>query len=78
MTLAISAFTWASMAQEKDFVQYVETRQGTDSRFELSHGNTYPATGMPFGVHLWSPQTGRNGDGWKYQWEADKIRGFSQ
>lgn len=65
-------------AQETDLVQYAETRQGTDSKFELSRGNTYPATGMPFGMHLWSPQTGKNGEGWKYQWEADKIRGFCQ
>ena len=53
---------FAGIAQEKDLVQYVNTRQGTDSRFEMSRGNTYPATGMPFGVHLWSPQTGKNGE----------------
>ena len=69
---------FAGIAQEKDLVQYVNTRQGTDSRFEMSRGNTYPATGMPFGVHLWSPQTGKNGEGWKYQWSEDKIRGFCQ
>ena len=76
--LAMMLSAWTASAQENDLVQYVETRQGTDSRFELSRGNTYPATGMPFGVHLWSPQTGKNGEGWKYQWEADKIRGFCQ
>lgn len=76
-SVLLVAATFAS-AQEVDLVQYAETRQGTDSRFELSRGNTYPATGMPFGVHLWSPQTGKNGEGWKYQWEVNKIRGFSQ
>lgn len=61
-----------------DLTQYVDTRQGTNSDFSFSHGNTYPAIGMPFGMHLWSPQTGRNGDGWKYTYASDSIRGFSQ
>ena len=64
--------------QMKDLVQYVDTRQGTDSHFGLSYGNTYPATGMPYGMHLWSPQTGKNGDGFKYQYASGKIRGFCQ
>ena len=64
--------------QMKDLVQYVDTRQGTDSHFGLSYGNTYPATGMPYGMHLWSPQTGKNGDGFKYQYVSGKIRGFCQ
>ena len=65
-------------AQLKDLVQYVDTRQGTDSNFGLSYGNTFPATGMPYGMHLWSPQTGKNGDGFKYLYASDKIRGFGQ
>lgn len=65
-------------AQEKEPVQYVNTLQGTDSRFELSYGNTFPAAGLPFGMHLWSAQTGKNGDGWKYQYAANTIRGFQQ
>lgn len=31
-----------------DLTQFVDTRQGTDSDFGLSYGNTYPATGMPY------------------------------
>ncbi|UKK51051.1 GH92 family glycosyl hydrolase [Prevotella sp. E13-17] len=65
-------------ASADDLTHFVDTRQGTDSDFGLSRGNTYPATGMPFGMHLWSPQTGLNGDGWKYQWKADSLRGLSQ
>lgn len=67
-----------AQAQMKDLVKYVDTRQGTDSHFGLSYGNTFPATGMPYGMHLWSPQTGKNGDGFKYQYALDKIRGFGQ
>jgi predicted alpha-1,2-mannosidase len=29
-------------------------------------------------MNFWSPQTGRMGDGWMYQYSADKIRGFKQ
>ena len=65
-------------AQKGDLTHYVNTLQGTNSHFGLSHGNTFPATAMPFGVHMWTPQTGRNGDGFKYLYPADKIRGFGQ
>ena len=63
---------------QKPLVQYVSTLQGTDSKFELSWGNTFPATALPFAVHMWSPQTGLNGEGWKYQYSKDSIRGFQQ
>ena len=65
-------------AQQKDLVQYVNTLQGTDSNFGLSYGNTYPTTGMPYAMHTWSAQTGKNGEGWKYQYAENKIRGFAQ
>lgn len=61
-----------------DLVQYVNTLQGTNSSFEFSHGNTYPTTALPFGMHTWTPQTGENGSGWKYQYSKDEIRGFQQ
>lgn len=63
---------------QKQVVEYVNTLQGTDSKFELSWGNTFPATALPFAVHMWSPQTGINGDGWKYQYAKDSLRGFQQ
>lgn len=61
---------------EKDLVQYVNTLQGTNSTYELSWGNTYPTTAVPYPMNSWSPQTGKNGDGWKYQYSATTIRGF--
>jgi predicted alpha-1,2-mannosidase len=67
-----------SWGQSFEPVQYVNTRQGTDSNFDLSRGNTYPTTAMPYGMHVWSAQTGENGDGWKYQYSAERIRGFQQ
>jgi len=65
-------------AQDKNLVEYVNTLQGTDSHFGLSYGNTYPTTGMPYAMHTWSAQTGPNGEGWKYQYFVDSIRGFHQ
>jgi predicted alpha-1,2-mannosidase len=61
-----------------ELADYVNTLQGTNSRFELTHGNTFPAVALPFGMHMWTPQTGKNGDGWKYQYFKDTIRGFQQ
>ena len=61
---------------EKDLVQYVNTLQGTNSTYELSWGNTYPTTAVPYPMNSWSPQTGKNGDGWKYQYSATTIQGF--
>lgn len=73
-------FPSAGAAQKatRSLVELVDTRQGTDSHFGLSYGNTYPTTAMPYGMHTWSAQTGVNGDGWKYQYAADRIRGFQQ
>lgn len=75
-TLALLLGT--AKAQQKDLVQYVNTLQGTNSKHELTRGNTYPTTALPFGMHTWTPQTGRNGDGWKYQYFKEHIRGFQQ
>ena len=61
-----------------DFVSYVNPLMGTDSDYELSHGNTYPAIARPWGMNFWTPQTGRMGSGWIYTYDATKIRGFKQ
>lgn len=48
----LSLSTLTGKDNRTDLVQYANTLQGTDSKFEFSCGNTYPATGMPFGMHL--------------------------
>ena len=58
--------------------EWVNPLMGTDSKPSLSNGNTYPAIGVPWGMNLWCPQTGKMGDGWQYTYGADKIRGFKQ
>ncbi|MDJ0366839.1 GH92 family glycosyl hydrolase [Hymenobacter sp. H14-R3] len=61
-----------------DPAQWVNPLMGTDSKPSLSNGNTYPAIARPWGMNFWMPQTGKMGDGWAYQYGADKIRGFKQ
>ena len=65
-------------AQAKNYVDYVNPLIGTQSTFELSTGNTYPAIARPWGMNFWTPQTGKMGDGWQYTYTANKIRGFKQ
>ncbi len=59
-------------------VDYVNTLVGTQSTYQMSTGNTYPAVGLPWGKDFWSPQTGKNGDGWMYTYDATHIRGLKQ
>ena len=61
-----------------DYTAFVNPLVGTESSFELSAGNTYPAIALPWGMNFWTPQTGRNGDGWQYVYTAHKIRGLKQ
>ncbi len=65
-------------AQEFSPVDYVNPLVGTQSTFELSTGNTYPAIARPWGMNFWTPQTGKIGDGWTYMYTATKLRGFKQ
>jgi len=61
-----------------NLVDYINPLMGTDSKIDLSNGNTYPAIALPWGMNTWTPQTGKMGDGWQYTYDADKIRGFKQ
>ena len=78
--LFMAAMACVAMIQGKPIepVDYVNPLVGTQSSFQLSTGNTYPAIAMPWGMNCWVPQTGKNGDGWQYTYTANKIRGFKQ
>ncbi|HEX8426841.1 GH92 family glycosyl hydrolase [Hymenobacter sp.] len=65
-------------AQTGDLVDLVNPLMGTDSKPDLSNGNTYPAIALPWGMNFWLPQTGKMGNGWAYQYSADKLKGFKQ
>ncbi|HEY0946348.1 MAG TPA: GH92 family glycosyl hydrolase [Opitutaceae bacterium] len=55
-------------------LDYVDTRQGTDSHFAFSRGNTIPLTTMPHGMIGWTPQTDEGR--WIFDRRAPKIQGF--
>ncbi|HAY3543651.1 TPA: glycoside hydrolase family 92 protein [Elizabethkingia anophelis] len=74
----LSLCSYFSFGQDLKPLDYVNTLMGTQSKHSLSNGNTYPAVGLPWGMNLWTPQTGKMGDGWAYTYDADKIRGFKQ
>jgi len=59
-------------------VDLVNPLIGSDSKYELSNGNTYPAIALPWGMNFWTPQTNKMGNGWCYQYSSNKIRGFKQ
>lgn len=65
-------------AQSFSPADLVNPLMGTQSSYALSAGNTYPSVSLPWGMNAWSAQTGKNGDGWMYSYNADKIRGFKQ
>jgi predicted alpha-1,2-mannosidase len=52
---------------------YVNILQGTDSRFELSHGNTLPLVGSPWGMIDWSIENAKGS--WYFE-PSGKIDGF--
>ena len=76
--LTVASLTAKAAVTPAEPVDYVSTLVGTESKIELSTGNTYPAVAMPWGMNFWMPQTGKMGDGWSYVYWADKIRGFKQ
>ena len=79
---ALAAFAHGAQSQYidkvNDPVDFVNPLMGTQSTVDLSSGNTYPSIALPWGMNFWTPQTGRNGDGWQYMYTENKIRGFKQ
>ncbi len=80
LSVLLLIFALGSKIKAQDFapLDYVNTLMGTDSEFILSTGNTYPAIALPWGMNFWTPQTSKMGDGWVYNYDAYKIRGFKQ
>lgn len=77
LAVLLGVISLAAVAQT-DYTVYVNPLIGSQSSFELSTGNTYPATARPWGMNFWTPQTGKMGDGWQYTYDTHKIRGFKQ
>ncbi|WP_438425741.1 GH92 family glycosyl hydrolase [Aquimarina macrocephali] len=62
----------------QSLADYVNPLMGTDSAFDLSNGNTYPAIATPWAMNFWTPMTSKMGDGWTYKYDENKIRGIKQ
>ena len=82
LILSAILFTAQTFAQQvtkvTDPVEWINPLMGTQSKYDLSNGNTYPAIALPWGMNFWTPQTGKMGDGWQYTYDAYKINGFKQ
>lgn len=76
--LSLLLLTGSHAMTRNEPVDYVNPLVGTESKPELSTGNTYPAVALPWGMNFWTAQTGKMGDGWVYTYGADKIRGLKQ
>ena len=77
LVIACTAFC-AGGAQLAAPVDLVTPLMGTDNTKELSCGNLYPAICRPWGMNVWTPQTGKMGNGWIYLYADRRIRGFRQ
>ncbi|NDK55382.1 GH92 family glycosyl hydrolase [Pontibacter fetidus] len=82
LPIVILAFLLPAQAQKNKHrfepEELANPLMGTDSKVSLSNGNTYPAVAVPWGMNLWTAQTGKMGNGWAYTYDDDKIRGFKQ
>jgi len=77
-TFSMLCLSYIANAQTSSLVDLVNPLMGTDSKFSLSNGNTYPAIATPWGMNFWTPQTAEMGDGWAYKYDDNKIRGIKQ
>ena len=75
VTLVISQMNLSgSPGNSSNLADLPDPLAGTDSKYELSHGNTFPAVFIPFGMSNWTPETGEGG--WPYQYSKSVIRGI--
>ncbi len=73
-----SAEPTPASAAIKPLVTLVNPLMGTDSTGGFSHGNEYPAIGLPFPMNTWAPYTQPQRDSFFYQYPSTKIRGIRQ
>jgi len=78
ITISLALATSIQAFSKESPADLVNPLVGTQSTFELSTGNTYPAIALPWGMNFWTPQTGENGSGWQYVYTDNKIRGLKQ
>ena len=55
---------------------HVNTLTGTQSRYDLSHGNSLPLVARPWGFNSWSPQTDNADGSWFFHPEDVRLFGI--
>ena len=76
MQLGVFFIALIVAATAKPPQHYVNTLTGTQSRYDLSHGNSLPLVARPWGFNSWSPQTD-NADGtWFFHPEDVRLFGI--
>ena len=71
--ILLSSLALQAPVRAGDLLNFVNILQGTDSQVDLSHGNTLPLVGAPWGMIDWSVE---NGDGSWYFQPNGTIDGF--
>jgi putative alpha-1,2-mannosidase len=56
--------------------EYVNILGGTNSRYDLSHGNTLPLIARPWGFNAWSPYTDTDNGGWFFHSYDNRFFGI--
>ena len=60
VTLVISQMNLSgSPGNSSNLADLPDPLAGTDSKYELSHGNTFPAVFIPFGMSNWTRKQGK-------------------
>ncbi len=66
----------AGAATDADLTRWVDPLIGTDTSYELSRGNTFPAITRPWGMTSWAPQTGSYENALFYEYKAETFTGI--
>jgi predicted alpha-1,2-mannosidase len=68
--------TARNQSDGQGLVHRVNPRQGTESHFGFSRGNTLPLIARPFGMTHWCPQTNESRGGWFFHPGDRKLEGL--
>ena len=60
----------------KPILETIDTRYGTDNSHSISHGNTLPYTGVPFGMNYFVPQSSHTDGSWFFNPDSPIFQGI--
>ena len=60
----------------KPILETIDTRYGTDNSHSISHGNTLPYTGAPFGMNYFVPQSSHTDGSWFFSPDSPIFQGI--